>query len=73
MTDRQIPTLRVERSGEKFVVIATSYNRDAPSGLGEFDSRPEAETAMGQIQKRLDLQKGVRAPSKKEIRKAGAD
>ena len=33
------PTLRVERSGESWVIIATSYNRDAPSGLGEFGTR----------------------------------
>ena len=83
----ETPTLRLERiqspavemSGavsiqakDYWVIIATSYNRDAPSGLGEFGTKEEAEAAMKGLQARLDA-RPTKGPSKKEIRKVGAD
>ena len=68
----ETPTLRIEPSGENFVIIATSYNRDAPSGLGEFGTEAEANAAMKGLQSRLDA-RPAKGPSKKEIRKVGAD
>ena len=67
MSAREIPTLRLSE-GPPFTIIATSYNRDAPSGLGEFSTEAEATTAMTALQKRLDAQRTTKAPSKKEIR-----
>jgi hypothetical protein len=67
----QTPTLRIVPEGEKFRILATSYNRDAPSGLGLFDSQAEAETGMKWLQSKLDSR--GKAPTKKQVRAMGAD
>lgn len=67
---RQIPTLRIEGQGP-FRVTATSYGREAPSGLGEFATRAEAEQAMGRLEDHLEHQRAKKEPSKAKVRRSG--
>lgn len=71
MSKIETPTLRIVPEGTGFRILATSYGREAPSGLGFFEDRPAAEKGLVYLQAKLDAR--GKAPTKKQIRAQGAD
>lgn len=69
---RAIPTLHIERidyteigGSHAWVILATSYGRTEPSGLGEFGTREEAEAAMKRLAAHLEQQRGKKEPKRR--------